>query len=265
MEALRHYARLWFASARYSLVRTMMFRADFIMWSLVEIFWMVVNLMLIAVIYSHTESIAGWGPWEMTIIVGTSMLVQRLLMGFFWTNLFEMSRNVRSGHFDFFMAQPGWPLFMVSTRKIDLEGVINVPLAIAVIVFAAHKLGLHPSWLQIGCFSLFILCGLVIHYATLLFFVSLVFWMQSAHGIEHGYFGLNEFSRLPREALKGIASVVFVYTLPVIIVTNVPARTLIHGSELGPALWLFGAAVFWLAVAVTVFQRGIRRYSSASS
>jgi ABC-2 type transport system permease protein len=262
---MSHYLRLWLASARYSLVRTMMFRADFLMWSLVELFWMAVNLLLIAVIYRHTDSIAGWGPWEMTLIVGTSMLIQRLLMGFFWTNLFEMGRNVRSGHFDFFMAQPGWPLFMVSTRKIDLDGLFNVPLAIAVIIYAMHKLGLHPSWAQVTVYALFILCGLVIHYATLLFFVSLVFWMKSAHGIEHGYFGLNEFSRLPREALKGVASVIFVYTLPVIVVTNVPARTLIHGIEPAAAVWLVGVAVFWLAVSVTVFHRGLRRYSSASS
>ena len=265
MNSLAHYSRLWLAGARYSIVRTMMFRADFIMWSLVELFWMGVNLLLIAVVYRHTKSIAGWGPWEMTLIVGTSMLVQRLLMGLFWTNLFEMGRNVRSGHFDFFMAQPGNPLFMVSTRKIDLDGFLNAPLALAVVLYSAHRLGLHPSVTQMAVYGLFVLCGLAIHYSTLLILVSLVFWLQSAKGLEGGYFGVNEFSRLPREALRGIAAVIFVYALPVIVVTNVPARTLLHGAELGPALWLIGAAAFWLILAVIVFNRGLRRYSSASS
>jgi len=265
MNTLNHYARLWLAGARYSVVRTMMFRADFIMWSLVELFWMGVNLLLIAVVYRHTSSIAGWGPWEMTLIVGTSMLVQRLLMGLFWTNLFEMGRNVRSGHFDFFMAQPGSPLFMVSTRKIDLDGFLNAPLALAVVCYAAHRLNLHPSAAQIILYGVFVICGLAIHYSTLLTLVSLVFWLQSAKGIEGGYFGVNEFSRLPREALRGVAAVVFVYVLPVIVVTNVPARTLLYGAEWGPALWLIGAAIGWLALARSVFYRGLRRYSSASS
>ncbi|MBL9215207.1 MAG: ABC-2 family transporter protein [Opitutaceae bacterium] len=263
--SLAHYTRLWLASARYSLVRTMMFRADFIMWSLVELFWMGVNLLLIAVVYRHTDSIAGWGPWEMTVIVGTSMLVQRLLMGFFWTNLFEMGRNVRSGHFDFFMAQPGNPLFMISTRKIDLDGFLNAPLALAVVAYAVHRLGLQPSGWQMAAYALFVGCGLAIHYATLLLIISLVFWLQSAKGIEGGYFGVNEFSRLPREALRGVAAVIFVYALPVIVVTNVPARTLLHGVELVPTLWLVGAAALWLTIAITVFNRGIRRYASASS
>lgn len=259
------YLRIWLAGARYSVVRTLMFRGDFIMWSLVELFWMGVNLGLIGVIYQHTESIAGWGPWEMTILVGTSLLVQRLLMGFFWTNLFEMGRNVRSGAFDFFLAQPGPVLFMASTRKIDLDGFLNAPIALGVVLYAVHQLGLSPTALQWATYAGMILCGLAIHYATLLFFISLVFWIQSAKGVEGGYFGLNEFSRLPREALRGIAAVVFVYALPLVVVTNVPAQTLRHGIQSSQALWLGGATVLWLSLAIIAFHRGLRRYTSASS
>ena len=45
-----HHLRVWAASARYSIIRTLMFRGDFLVWSLVELFWMSVNLLLIAVI-----------------------------------------------------------------------------------------------------------------------------------------------------------------------------------------------------------------------
>lgn len=265
MRSLLHYARLWLACARYSVVRTMMFRGDFLMWSLVELFWMSVNLLLIGVIYRHTDSIAGWNQWEMTLLVGTSLLIQRLLMGFFWSNLFEMGRNVRSGAFDFFIAQPGRLLFMVSTRKVDLDGFLNAPVAIGVVAYSAHQLGLTPSTTQILLYACFILCGLVIHYATLLIFISLVFWLQSAKGIEGGYFMLNEFSRLPRSALRGVASIVFVYTLPVAVVTNVPSQTLLYGPDAGQSAWLLGVTVLWLAVGITVFQCGVRRYTSASS
>lgn len=259
------YARIWLASIRYSLVRAMMFRGDFIMWALVELFWMSVNVLLVGIIYSHTDSIAGWSQYEMLLLVGTTLLVQRLLMAFFWSNLFEMGRNVRSGHFDFFLAQPGSPLFMVSTRKFDLDGFINVPVAIAIVVYAAKQLGLDPGAGQLAAYALFILCGLALHYATLLAIISMVFWLQSAKGIEGGYFGLTEFSRLPREALRGVANVVFVYLLPVIIVSNVPARVLIHGVEPIYAVWMVGATLLWLAIAIRIFHAGLRRYASASS
>jgi ABC-2 type transport system permease protein len=263
--ATARYAKIWLASIRYSLVRAMMFRGDFLMWALVEFIWMSVNVLLVGIIYSHTDSIAGWTQYEMLLLVGTTLLVQRLLMAFFWSNLFELGRNVRSGHFDFFLAQPGSPLFMLSTRKFDLDGLVNVPVALAIVIYAARQLGLDPSLGQLAAYTLFVLCGLALHYATLLTIISLVFWLKSASGIEGGYFGLTEFSRLPREALRGFAAVAFVFILPVVIVSNIPARVLIHGFEPVHAAWLLGATVFWFTVAVTVFNAGLRRYSSASS
>ena len=265
MSTLLRYARVWLASIRYSLVRAMMFRGDFIMWALVEFFWMSVNVMLVGIIYNHTDNIAGWSKYEMLLLVGSTLLVQRLLMAFFWSNLFELGRNVRSGHFDFFLAQPGSPLFMISTRKFDLDGLVNVPVALAIVIYSAHRLGLHPSLGQLVAYGVFILCGLAVHYATLLANISLVFWIQSAKGIEGGYFGLTEFSRLPREALSGVSAVIFVYALPAVIVSNVPARVLIHGFEPINAAWLVGVTILWVGVAVSVFHAGLRRYASASS
>jgi len=259
------YIRLWLACARYSVVRTMMFRFDTLMWSLVELFWMSVNILTIEVIYQHTDSIAGWNKYEMLLLVGTAMIMQRLFMGFFWSNLFELGRNVRSGHFDFFLAQPGNPLFMVSTRKLDLDGLANVFIAASVVIYSVHKLNLHPGFIDLSLYTLLILCGLVIHYSTMVLVASLTFWIVKTEGLEGSYFTLYEFSRLPREAFKGANNFVFVYALPVVVVSNAPARILLHGFQPSLALWLAAAAVGWFSLAVFVFHRGLRRYSSASS
>ena len=259
------YFRVWLACIRYSVVRTMMFRFDTLMWALVEFFWMAVNILTIEVIYSHTDAIAGWNEHEMLLLVGTAMIMQRLFMGFFWSNLFELGRNVRTGHFDFFLAQPGNPLYMVSTRKIDLDGLGNVFVAASVVIYAATKLHLQPGFVDIALYLLLLAVGLVVHYSTMVLTVSLTFWIVKTEGIEGSYFTLYEFARLPRHAFKGIANIVFVYALPVVIVSYAPARTLLKGFDPALVLWLVGAAVTWFSVAVFVFHRGLRRYSSASS
>src|ERR1035437_349110 len=184
---MTRYLQIWLASARYSVVRTLMFRFDFFLWATVELFWMSVNLLLISVIYEHTNSIAGWNKYEMLLLVGTSLLIQRFLMGFFWSSIFEMGRNIRSGHFDYFLAQPGNILFMASTRKIDLDGLMNSFVAMGVVAYAAHKLGLHPSVADLAIYALMIVCGLVIHYSMLVLSVSLAFWITSAQGMEGIY------------------------------------------------------------------------------
>ncbi|MDP1581015.1 MAG: ABC-2 family transporter protein [Candidatus Didemnitutus sp.] len=263
--SLTHYLKIWLASVRYSVVRTMMFRMDFLMWALVELFWMGVNILLINVIYAHTDSIAGWSKYEMLLLVGTAMILQRLMMGFFWSNLFEMGRNIRTGQFDFFLAQPGNPLFMLSTRKIDLDSILNCFVAISVVVFSVVKLGLHPSWLDIAFYVLLLGGALLIHYAAVLVIVSTTFWLIGSQGIEGSYFTLFEFSRLPRQAFVGAREVIFVWILPAVISSNVPASVLIHGFQLHYVLWLGAAAALWLTIGVLVFRAGLRRYASASS
>lgn len=260
-----HYLKIWLACARYSVVRSMMFRFDFIMWSLVEFIWMAVNVLLVSVIYQHTDDIAGWSKYEMLLLVGTAMLIQRLLMGFCWSNLFELGRNIRTGHFDFFLAQPGNPLFMVSTRKIDLDGLLNVFVALAVIIYSIRQLGLHPSLADIGLYVVLVGCGLLINYGALLIFVSLTFWIIGTQGVEGGFFTLFEFSRLPKEAFRGVASLVFVWALPVVIVTNVPTRALLGTSTPLLVAWMVAITAIWLAVGIFMFSRGLRRYASASS
>ncbi len=263
-----HYLRIWLATARYSIVRTLMFRGDFIIWSLVELLWMTVNLLLISVIYEHTKSIAGWSKYEMVLLVGTSMLIQRFLMGFFWSSIFEMGRNIRTGYFDFFLAQPGNVMFMATTRKLDPDGILNSFVAGAVVIYATHKLGLHPGVGDVALYLCMVLSGLVVHYSILVLSIAIAFWLTSAQGIEGSYFTLTEFSRLPKEAFKGVVTrVLFVWLLPVVVISNAPARLLLprYGFDWkwAGALLVFAAA--WFALAVFVFHRGLRRYSSASS
>lgn len=262
---MTNYIRIWLAGARYSIVRTMMFRFDFFLWAMVELFWMSVNLLLIAVIYQHTDSVAGWNKYEMMLLVGTAMLIQRFVMGFFWSNLFEMSRNVRTGHFDFFLAQPGNPLFMASTRKIDPDGLANSFVAMGVVFYAAHQLGLHPTTTDLLVYAAMIVCGVCIHFSVLVMVASLSFWTTGSQGLEGIYFSFFEYSRLPRQAFKGVANVLFVWLLPGVIVSNAPASTLLHGFHPLTALWLGLITLAWLFVAVAIFNRGLRRYSSASS
>lgn len=259
------YLEIWFASARYSVTRALMFRFDFILWSAVELVWMAVNILLITVIYNHTQEIAGWRKYELMLLVGTAMLVQRLLFGFFWSSLFETARNIRSGHFDFFLAQPGNVMFMTTTRKLDPDSLINSIVAASVVVYSAHQLGLHPSFVDVLLYILMVLCGLFIHYSALVLTISLAFWITSAQGIEGSYFTLFEFSRLPRQAFTGLSNILFVWALPAVIVSNIPAHTLLHGFDPVFAIWLLGATVFWFSLARFVFNRGLRRYSSASS
>ncbi|HEX9784538.1 MAG TPA: ABC-2 family transporter protein [Opitutaceae bacterium] len=259
------YVRIWLASIRYSVVRTMMFRFDFFLWIAVDISWMAVNLFLVEVMFQHVDSIAGWDKPEMILLVGTAMLVMRLFMTFFMTNLFSIDRSVREGTLDFYLAQPGNPLFMLATRRIELDGMLNSFVALGIVVYAAGQLGIQPSPLEIITYGFLVFCGLAIHFGTMVMLVGLAFWITRVQGIEGGYFALFDLSRLPRPALRGLMEVAFVYVFPAVIISNFPSETLIHGVRAWQIAWLGGIAVAWFAAGATFFHLGLKRYSSASS
>jgi ABC-2 type transport system permease protein len=259
------YLRIWLASARYSAVRAMMFRFDFFLWLAVDTAWMVVNLVFIEVLFDHIDELATWTKPEMILLYGVSMLLTRLFFAFFFTNLVSVDRHLREGTLDFTLAQPGNPLFMLATRKVEFDSLLNAALAIGVIAYAVHTIPLELNVAKLVTFTVLIACGLVVHFSIMVILVALAFWLDRAQGVEGGYFGLFEVSRLPRQAMQGAMEVTFVYALPAIVVSNVPAMTLKAGPDFKMIAWLFGLAILWLALATTFFHRGLRRYRSASS
>lgn len=263
------YLRIWLACARYSAVRAMMFRFDFFLWLAVDTLWMGVNLLFIEILFDHVDAVAGWNKPQMLLLTGTAMLIMRLFFATAFTNLVAVDRNLREGTLDFYLAQPGHPLFMIATRKLEFDSLSNSVLAVGVVIYAVRANGFHPGVGDVLLYAYLIGCGLVIHFSIMTILVSLAFWLVRAQGVEGGYFGLFDVSKLPRPALRNYAAmeIAFVYVLPAIVVSNVPAAALL--SEEGPTpaaiAWLTGAAVFWFALATTFFHRGLRRYQSASS
>ena len=120
LPAWRRYPHLYAALWRNSVVREMQFKTNFLLWIFVELLWFGLQLAFMSVIYSHTDSIAGWTRWQVVLLVGCSHFVQQIFTAFVFTNLTEFSEHIRTGRFDFFLLLPVNTRFLVSFRKVDL-------------------------------------------------------------------------------------------------------------------------------------------------
>jgi ABC-2 type transport system permease protein len=93
------------------------------------------------------------------------------------------------------------------------------------------------------------------------------FWMIRSQGLIWGYFSVMNLARYPDVIFKGLIKFVFSWLLPVIVVTNVPARVLIHASQTPwwPVLHLLLASALMLFLSRILWRFALNRYSSASS
>ncbi|MBM3847079.1 MAG: hypothetical protein FJ405_12450 [Verrucomicrobia bacterium] len=256
------YAALW----RNSVVREMGFKANFVLWIIVELLWFALQLCFFNVLYSHTDRIGDWTRWEVVALVGVSHLIQQLFQAFFLVNCSEISDQVQSGKLDFLLLLPVNTRFLLSLRKVDLGAFVNAATAACVIGFALLKLGHQPGLWQIIGFLILVLAGILIHYSLMFLLATISFWTVRAQGIVYGYYNLFNIARYPDSAYQGAFRRVFTFVLPLLLVSNVPAKVVTGRLQTGlDVLWLAVVGLGCAAISEWAWRFSVRRYTSASS
>ncbi len=265
---LRRYAGIYLALWKNSVAREMGFKSNFLLWIFVELLWFSLQMCFIGVIYLHTDRIGSWSGWQVAVLIGASHFIQQIYQAFFLINCTNLSELVRSGKLDFLLLLPVNTRFIISLRQVDLGGFVNASLGVAVMVFALHKLHYTPSALQIVGFGLLCVAGIMIHYCLMFLLASISFWTVRAQGIVWGYYNLFNIARVPDEAFVGarVFRIIFTFVLPMILVSNVPARLLADKlSSPKPILLLLGMCAVCVAVSEWGWRQSLKRYTSASS
>src|ERR1700734_2368403 len=263
---LKRYFTIYSALWKNSVAREMSFKGNFILWIFVELLWFGLQLSFVSVIYAQTDSIGSWTKWQMVLLVGASNFIQQIYQAFFLTNCTALSELVRTGKMDFLLALPVNTRFIVSTRQVDLGAFVNAAFAVCIMVWAAMKLNLHPSFGQFLGFAALCVLAVLIHYSLIFMLTSISFWTVRAQGLVWGYYNLFNIARMPNEIFHGAFRAVFTFALPILLVSNVPVRVLTDKLT-SPGWWLLllGLGVFWGVVSDIFWKYSLRRYTSAST
>ena len=263
---LRRYAGIYAALWQNSVVREMGFKANFLLWIVVELLWFSLQISFMLVIYSHTESIGSWSKWQVVLLLGASHFIQQLFTAFFLSNCTQLSENIRTGKLDFMLLLPVNTRFLISFRLVDLGSFVNAGTALAVMTYAARQLHLVPSPAQVLGFLLLVAAGILIHYSLMFMLASTSFWTVRAQGIVWGYYNLFNIARLPDEAFRGLFKAFFTFAIPMLLVANVPVKLLVN--KLGSPwemLLLVGMGALCFVFSEWFWRKSVRRYTSASS
>ena len=256
------YAALW----KNSVTRELMFKSNFLLWIVVETLWFGLQLSFIGVLYLHTDSIGSWTKWEVVLLIGASHFIQQIFQAFFLINCTNLSELVRTGKLDFLLLLPVNTRFVVSLRQVDLGAFVNAGSAVAIMSYAAHRLHLTPSLLHVTGFLVLCAAGVLVHYSLMFLLASISFWTVKAQGIVWGYYNLFNVARMPDEAFRGLFKAFFTFAIPMLLVSNVPARVL--ADKLTSPMQLLLLLLMSLICAFVSewgWRASVRQYTSASS
>ncbi len=263
---MRRYLSIYWLLARNSLIREMNFKANFLLWILVELLWFFGQLAFIEVLYGQVDSIAGWSKWQVVALVGTHQIVSQVFQGIFYVNLSHLPDLVRTGRLDIMLTQPIDAQFAVSTKQVSFDSLLNAGVCVGIVAFALMKLHVVPGLGQIALATAAMGFGVAVHYAVLFSLSCISFWSIRA-GFISGYFNMFMIGRFPESVFRGVFRFIFTWLVPIIWVSNVPAQILARPFESpwpGFLALVSGTVVVFSATRV-LWNFALSRYGSASS
>ncbi len=241
---MRRYIEIYSIMMRNSLIRELSFKANFLLWMVVEVLWFCGQIVFFSIIFGNVDHIGDWTKWEVVLLIGTHQIIAQLFQAFFFVNVANIPELVRTGRLDSLLVLPIDSQFAVSTKQ-----------------------GVVPSLLSVSLYLVALCFGVAVHYSIMLGLAAVSFWIVRAQGLVYGYFNFLNIARYPDVIFPRIFRMIFGWIIPVVIIANIPARLLIKsfGQPFPLMLHLIVAStiVFWLS---RVFWRfALRHYSSASS
>src|SRR5580765_616521 len=146
---MRRYLEVYSIMLRNSLIREMSFKANFILWMIVEVLWFCGQILFFSIIFGQVDQIGDWTKWEVILLVGTHQIIAQLFQAFFFVNVANVPELVRTGKLDSLLVLPMDSQFAVSTKQFGLDSVVNAIIGAVVVIFSLSKLHVVPGLVAI--------------------------------------------------------------------------------------------------------------------
>ncbi len=266
---MARYARILARFCKNSLLREMSFRGHFIVNVASEILWVGLLLIFVEVIFSKTPHVRGWTEAHYLFLLGTHMIITSIFETFFFGNCWRISQLVRTGNLDFVLVRPASTQFLLSFERIDYSALANVPVGIALCIYAAWDAAANVTTAKTILFIILLLAGVTILYSLLYIFAITSVWLIRHTGINHLWFYAVSLARYPHDIYKrfvgGVMWFALVFVIPILMVTNLPASVMVKTFHPLMVLYIVAASVFFLALSMLTSRFALRWYRSASS
>jgi ABC-2 type transport system permease protein len=161
------YFQIYALQMRNSLIREMSFKANFLLWTVVEVLWFLGQILFIDVLFSHVDKIGDWNRWQVVALVGTHQVVSQLFQAFFYVNLTQIPELVRTGKLDVYLTLPVDSQFAVSSKQFGVDNLVNTLIGLAITGFALSKQGVTPSFGGLVLYGCCVAMGVTVHYSVM--------------------------------------------------------------------------------------------------
>ncbi|HET6370874.1 MAG TPA: ABC-2 family transporter protein, partial [Nitrospiria bacterium] len=230
-----------------------------------DLFFMSVNVVFFAILYANVETIGGWTFDQTLILVGSVGLVREIAYLTFRQGFLELGDYVRTGRFDAMLTSPMASNAHLAFRHVSLTESLGEGLMGLFLVGYGFAHVEHAPWAGIPLYLFMLFNSLAIYYAFCLIVNSAVFWLVKSQELNTVVYYFMDTARYPREIYRGLGKAFFTFIIPSSLIATTPASILAGRLDAGLILLSLGVTAALLTTGLAVWNRSLRRYSSASS
>jgi len=250
---------------RFSALREIEYRVNFVTNGFMSIFWLVWGVLGATIFFAHSDEIGGWTYYQVLVVLGLFSIFTGIMEAFFRPNITQMIEQVRDGTFDFVLVKPVNAQFYSSFHSLTMWRLVDIVAGAAVIVYALKALGHTPTGSEIFAFAVLLLIALILVYCLWLAMMTMSFWFVKVDNLAELFYAFYEAARFPITVYSGLLRGFLTFVIPLAFITTFPASALL-GLLDSNQLWIgVGLAALFLFGTNRLWKFAIRSYASASS
>jgi ABC-2 type transport system permease protein len=250
---------------KVGVLNELQYRVNFVVQLFQSAIALVVGLLVLALVYSHTDELNGWSQSELLCVLGIQILMGGAIKTYIQPNMMRLIDDVREGKLDYALTKPEDSQVLVSVREVRIWQVVDLVSGLVVLA-----IGLTDVTAQVGALDALAFCAALLFGATMIYCFWLVvatgsFWVVNMwHAVEL-FDGIFQTGRWPVGIYPGWLRYSVTFLVPIAFAVTVPAQAVTSRLEwqtLGMAA-VFGTALF--AFSRWFFRFGLSRYTGASA
>ena len=257
--------RLGWIFFRVGSLNELQYRANFFLQLLQSSVAVVTALVVLNLVYSHTDELNGWSESELLVVMGIQILLGGVIRTTIQPNMQRLMEEVRDGKLDFALTKPEDSQVLVSLREVRIWNSVDVISGAAVLAYGVTGLERSIGVSDASLFLAMLVVGAVTIYCFWLVISTLAFWVVNVWSVLELFDGVYQAGRWPVTIYPGWLRVGVTFIVPLAFAITVPAQAVTSRLELSTvglalvfAVVLFGFTRWW-------WRFGVSRYAGASA
>jgi ABC-2 type transport system permease protein len=250
---------------RLGSMNELQYRANFFIQVLQSAVAVGTALVVLALVYSHTDELNGWSQAELMVVMGIQILLGGVIRTSIQPNMERLMEEVRDGKLDFALTKPEDSQVLVSVRDVRIWRAVDVISGGAVLGYGISGLERGVDLGDVGLFVALLAVGAVTIYCFWLIISTLAFWIVNTWNIIELFDGVYQTGRFPVSMYPAWLRIGVTFLVPIAFAITVPAEAATSRLEWPTVALALGFAAGLFALTRWWWRFGLRHYSGASA